>query len=96
MTTQPNPSAPGLPPLPEPTIHEDDIWRIEYFTATQMQAYALAAIASQGDAVRLTPDEIEECLLLLKDRDGSDFEPECPSCTAYKKLAAITAKDAKL
>lgn len=40
----------------------------------------------------LTLDEIDEILLALKDHDGSDFEPECPGCTAYKKLAAIQAK----
>lgn len=25
--------------------------------------------------------------VLAKDHDGSDFEPECPLCTAYKKLS---------
>ena len=43
----------------------------------------------QGDAARLTPDEIEVIMQALGEHDGSDFEPECPNCTAYRKLAAI-------
>jgi hypothetical protein len=53
-----------------------------------LHAYALAAIAGQGDAVWLTQDEILECMeALTPDHDGQDFESECPACTAYKKLS---------
>jgi hypothetical protein len=39
----------------------------------------------------LTQDEIAEVLgLLAPYHDGSDFEPECPGCTAYRKLSALT------
>lgn len=49
---------------------------------------------SEGDestrAVHLTPDEIAFVMNELRTghHDGSEFEPECPSCTAFKKLAA--------
>lgn len=43
-----------------------------------------------GSVQALTPDEIEACMrALAPDHEVGDFEPECPGCTAYKKLAAI-------
>jgi hypothetical protein len=39
----------------------------------------------------LTKDEIADVLACLAPyHDGSDFEPECPGCTAYRKLSALT------
>ncbi len=41
--------------------------------------------------VTLTPDEIAFVMNeLAPDHDGSDFEAECPSCTAYRKLKAAS------
>lgn len=43
---------------------------------------------SKDDAIKLTADECAEVIdLLLKDGHGaSGYEPECPACTAWKKL----------
>lgn len=35
------------PELPEPTVHEDEVWRIEYFTESQMHAYVDADRAAR-------------------------------------------------
>jgi len=46
----------------------------------------------QPDANQLTPEEMQECLDAISvDHRADDFEPECPGCTARKKLAAILA-----
>ncbi|MBC7621232.1 MAG: hypothetical protein H7293_19985 [Candidatus Saccharibacteria bacterium] len=53
-----------------------------------------AAQAEPQDAkdVRLNADEIYAILSSLDDHNGYYFEPECPGCTAYKKLAAIASQ----
>lgn len=69
MNTAPTPSAAGLPPLPEPhgtlaicdfqATPGDPVRYRDVFTADQMQAYALAAIAAQ----QKNPDHLDsgEC-----------------------------------
>lgn len=45
--------------------------------------------------LKLSPDEIKELMdALAPDHDGSDFESECPGCTAYAKLAAALSQPA--
>lgn len=49
-----------------------------------------AAPAVAAPAQMLTQDEIAAILDDLKrDHGGDDFEPECPACTGYRKLAAL-------
>ena len=52
--------------------------------ADKMQAKAV-----EPERQPLTPDECQQIVELLdkEGHDGSDFEPECPLCTARQKLA---------
>lgn len=40
-------TAEQMPPLPTAEVHEDENWRIEYFTGSQMRAYARAYAAQE-------------------------------------------------
>ena len=51
-----------------------------------IRALAAGRAATPG----FTPDELQELKDRLKpDHDGSDFEAECPGCTAYRKIDAM-------
>lgn len=54
----------------------------------------LPEVQDDDAAVILTQSEIQFVMQELRpDHDGSDFEPACPSCTAYKKLEAAAMKE---
>jgi len=45
--------------------------------------------------VKLSLDEIKDLMgWLAPEHDGRDFESECPSCTAYRKLSAALSQPA--
>ena len=44
------------PELPDPTVHEDEVWRIEYFTESQMRAYVDADRAARAPADSVLED----------------------------------------
>lgn len=50
-------------------------------------------------SVMLDADEIDMLLTVLKEaghgRDGGDYEPECPACTAADKLAELQREAAR-
>jgi hypothetical protein len=49
-------------------------------------------VAGIPPGMALDTNEIQALLDILKlDHDGSDFEVECPNCTAYQKLTAMLA-----
>jgi hypothetical protein len=53
--------------------------------------YASPVATAKELPVYLTVEEIAFVMTeLSNDHDGSDFEPECPCCTAYRKLAAMS------
>jgi hypothetical protein len=105
--------AAGLPPLPEPAVPSGSYAgpvgegaSENLYAADQMHAYALAAIACQGDAVEFcwcieSENSADWCF--AADREGvlSNAKFLDPSCIPsepfklYRFPPAITAKDAK-
>ncbi len=83
------------PPLPESIkygVVTTDSKHSDLFSVAQMRAYVDAdrsALQGAPTPPALTPDEIDAIIrALAPDHNSQAFEPECPACTAYKKLTS--------